>query len=75
MSHHCSHPQPLTPRSEAVRSSLPLPAIPIPATLQGCHDAIAALRDTPGLLNVSGEARQRALLVAQAIAGECSRRR
>ena len=60
-------------RGEPAQSE-PLPAIPVPGTLQGCHNAVAALRDTPGLMDVSGEARQRALLIAQAIAGECARR-
>ena len=52
----------------------PLPAILVPATLQGCHEAVAALRDTPGLLDVSSEVRHRALLIVQAIADECARR-
>lgn len=60
-------------REEPARSES-LPAIPVPGTLRGCHEAVRALRDTPGLMDVSGEVRQRALLVAQAIAGECSRR-
>ena len=52
----------------------PLPAITVPQTLQGCHEVVAALRDTAGLLDVSAGAQERALLIAQAIAAECSRR-
>lgn len=51
-----------------------LPPIPVPETLEACHDAVAALRDSTGLLDVSAAARSRALLIAKAIAGECSRR-
>lgn len=35
---------------------------------------MTALRDSPDLLDVSGDARQRALQIAEAIAAECSRR-
>jgi hypothetical protein len=52
----------------------PLAPIPLPGDLQHCHEAVAALHDTPRLLLVSDEARERALRIAQAIAGECGRR-
>lgn len=52
----------------------PLASIPLPGDLQHCHEAVAALRDTPRLLLVSDQARERALRIAQAIAGECGRR-
>lgn len=35
----------------------PLPPIPVPETLEGCHDAVAELRDSTGLLDVSAAAR------------------
>ena len=52
----------------------PPSAIAVPQTLQGCHEVVAALRDRAGLLDVSAGAQERALLIAQAIAAECSRR-
>jgi len=64
----------LAPLEDAPPRRQPLPPIPVPETLEGCHDAIAALRESTGLLGVSDAARPRALLIAQAIAGECSRR-
>ena len=48
----------------------PLSEIPVPSSLEGCHAAVAAIRDTPGLLKVSDAARVRALLIVQAIAAE-----
>ncbi len=51
-----------------------LPVIPVPETLDTCHPAVKVLRDSPGLVDVSDETRHRALLIAQAIAGECTRR-
>lgn len=52
----------------------PLPAIPVPETLENCLPAVTALRDSPRLMAVSDEIRERALLIAQAIAAECARR-
>lgn len=52
----------------------PLPSIPVPEDLQVRHDAVAALRDAPQLLQVSDDARERALRITQAIATECDRR-
>ncbi|SEG91742.1 hypothetical protein SAMN04489712_13037 [Thermomonospora echinospora] len=52
----------------------PLPSIPVPQSLHGSHEAVRALRDTPGLLHVSAKTKDRALLIAQAIADECGRR-
>jgi hypothetical protein len=52
----------------------PLAAIPLPPNLRHCHGTVEALRDTPRLLRVSDEVRERALRIAQAIAGECGRR-
>jgi hypothetical protein len=46
----------------------------VPETLDNCHPAVTVLRDSPGLIDVSDETRHRALLIAQAIAGECTRR-
>jgi hypothetical protein len=51
-----------------------LSAVPVPVTVQGRHQAVMALRDSPDLLDVSSDARQRALQIAEAIAAECSRR-
>lgn len=52
----------------------PLPAIPLPVDLRNCHKVVATLRESPRLLLVSDEVRERALLITQAIAGECDRR-
>lgn len=51
-----------------------LPALPVPATHHGCHEVVSALGNASNLLDVSGDARQRALLITQAIADECLRR-
>jgi hypothetical protein len=64
----------LVPQDDEPGRSEALAAVPVPATLDGCHDAVAALRDGAGLPAVSEGTWQRALLIAQAIAAECSRR-
>lgn len=52
----------------------PLPSISVPADLRACHEAVAALQNAPQLLQVSDDARERALRITQAIATECDRR-
>lgn len=59
---------------QASAESQPEPQISVPDTLAGCHETVAAMRDEPRLLDVSDEARNRALLMVQAIAAECVRR-
>jgi hypothetical protein len=52
----------------------PLPSIRVPEDLRVCHEAVAALRGATRLLQVSDEARERALRITQAIATECGTR-
>jgi hypothetical protein len=50
------------------------PPIPLPEVLDESNVAVALLSERPALLDVSEDARPRALLIVQAIAEECARR-
>ena len=60
--------------ADELRRPEALPAIGVPVDLLVCHAAVAELRDTPRLLQVSEDARERALRITQAIAAECETR-
>jgi len=52
----------------------PLLQVPVPTDLDVCHPVVRALREAQDLLDVSDEAKSRALMIIQAIADECDRR-
>lgn len=65
----------LVSRSAETERAGALAPIPVPAALEPAHEVVRALKDDlPELIDAEGEARQRALLILQAIADECSRR-
>lgn len=65
----------LAPRSEDTRRKEQLAPVPVPTSLDPVHEAVRVIRDErPQLLDVEGAARERALLLLQALADECERR-
>ncbi len=64
----------LVPESESPSKPEPVPPVPIPAEPSTEHEVVRALVHDPELLDVSDQARPRALLIAQAIVDESSRR-
>lgn len=65
----------LVPRNETTERRDELEPIPVPTSLEGAHSMVRTIRDErPELLDVEGTARERALLLLQAIAEECARR-
>ncbi|NKT05213.1 hypothetical protein GS485_11300 [Rhodococcus hoagii] len=64
----------LVPQSESSPKPEPVPPVPMPAEPSSEHEVVRALVHDRGLLDVSDQARPRALLIAQAIVDESSRR-
>lgn len=64
----------LVPESESPSKPEPVPSVPMPAEPSTEREVVRALVHDPALMDVSDHARPRALLIAQAIVDESSRR-